>query len=87
MKQFLTSYLNCQGMLFSRVGMDNFHDCCCEMLKLFHALLLVTPPRLSSTHLLQIVALNMFAIENTQLRGKFILDLMHEFVFKLIVMW
>ncbi|KAB7504828.1 Telomerase-binding protein EST1A [Armadillidium nasatum] len=69
MKQFLTSYLHCHGMLFSRVGLDHFNKVLGETLNSFQALLQISPPKLSCTHLLQIMAINMFAIDNTQLRG------------------
>ncbi|XP_042892814.1 telomerase-binding protein EST1A-like [Penaeus japonicus] len=68
MKRFLTSYLHCHGMLFSRVGLDGFRECCIGMLREFCVLLQSTPPRLSTNHLLQIVAINMYAVSNTELK-------------------
>ena len=70
MKQFLVSYLHCHGMLFSGVGLDRFRECCVNMLREFSVLLRATPPRLSTSHLLQIMAINMYAITNTELKGE-----------------
>ncbi|XP_045127559.1 telomerase-binding protein EST1A-like [Portunus trituberculatus] len=68
MKQFLAGYLHCHGMLFSGVGLDGFRDCCFNMLQEFSVLLRASPPRLSTNHLLQIMAINMYAITNTELK-------------------
>lgn len=68
MKRFLTSYLHCHGMLFSRVGLDGFRECCIGMLHEFSVLLQSSPPRLSTNHLLQILAINMYAVSNTELK-------------------
>ncbi|XP_047483558.1 telomerase-binding protein EST1A-like isoform X2 [Penaeus chinensis] len=68
MKRFLTSYLHCHGMLFSRVGLDGFRECCIGMLREFSVLLQSSPPRLSTNHLLQILAINMYAVSNTELK-------------------
>ncbi|XP_053643005.2 uncharacterized protein Smg6 [Cherax quadricarinatus] len=68
MKRFLTSYLHCHGMLFSRVGLDGFRECCVMMLQEFSVLLRSSPPRLSTNHLLQIMAINMYAVSNTELK-------------------
>ncbi|XP_063610362.1 telomerase-binding protein EST1A-like [Penaeus indicus] len=68
MKRFLTSYLHCHGMLFSRVGLDGFRECCIGMLGEFSVLLQSSPPRLSTNHLLQILAINMYAVSNTELK-------------------
>ncbi|KAK3857321.1 hypothetical protein Pcinc_036439 [Petrolisthes cinctipes] len=80
MKRFLTSYLHCHGMLFSRVGLDGFRECCTRMLREFRALLLSgsptsatpgpVPSRLSTQHLLQIMAVNMYAVANTEVKGE-----------------
>ncbi|XP_018008522.2 telomerase-binding protein EST1A isoform X1 [Hyalella azteca] len=67
MKQFLTCYLHCHGLLFSRVSLEEFEACSRRCLLLFAALLRCQPPKLSSTHLLQILALNIFAVHSTQL--------------------
>ena len=66
-------------MLFSKVGLDHFNKVLSETLNLFQALLQLTPPKLSPTHLLQIMAINMFAVDNTQIRGKFIYSFMFSF--------
>nr|XP_045604884.1 dentin sialophosphoprotein-like [Procambarus clarkii] len=70
MKRFLTSYLHCHGMLFSRVGLDGFRECCVTMMQEFCVLLRSSPPRLSTNHLLQIMAINMYAVSNTELKGE-----------------
>ncbi|KAK7086391.1 Smg-6, nonsense mediated mRNA decay factor, partial [Halocaridina rubra] len=66
MKRFLTSYLHCHGMLFSRVGLDEFPKSCQNMLREFTVLLHTSPPRLSTNHLLQILAINMYAVKHTE---------------------
>lgn len=68
MKQFLASYLHCHGMLFSGVGLDGFRECCVKMLREFSVLLRSPTLRLSTTHLLQIMVINMYAITNTELK-------------------
>lgn len=68
MKKFLTSYLHCHGMLFARVGLDFFNDVCKQMIKEFAMLLQTNPPRLTTVHLLQILAINMFAVQNTEIK-------------------
>lgn len=80
MKRFLTSYLHCHGMLFSRVGLDGFRESCTRMLREFRALLLSgsptsttlgpVPSRLSTQLLLQIMAVNMYAVANTEVKGE-----------------
>ncbi|KAF2350840.1 Telomerase activating protein Est1 [Trinorchestia longiramus] len=72
MKQFLTCFLHCHGLLFSRVSLEEFDACCRRCLLLFAALLQCTPSRLSGTHLLQVLALNMFAVWSTQLHGQWL---------------
>ncbi|XP_076065529.1 telomerase-binding protein EST1A-like isoform X2 [Oratosquilla oratoria] len=69
MKRFLTSYLHCHGKLFSCIGLETFGDLSSTMLREFYVLMRTTPPRLSTQHLLQIMAINMYAIANTQLRA------------------
>lgn len=70
MKQFLASYLHCHGMLFSGVGLDGFRECCVNMLREFSVLLRSSPPCISTSHLLQIMVINMYAITNTELKGE-----------------
>ncbi|XP_017770656.1 PREDICTED: telomerase-binding protein EST1A isoform X2 [Nicrophorus vespilloides] len=67
-KRFVTSYLHVQGKLITKVGMETFHETAMQMLKEFRALLQHSPLPLPSTRFLQLMALNMFAIESTQLK-------------------
>ncbi|XP_046391094.1 telomerase-binding protein EST1A isoform X2 [Ischnura elegans] len=69
-KRFVTSYLHVQGKLFTKVGMETFQEAGLQMLREFRTLLLHSPLPLNSNRLLQLLALNMFAIENTQLRER-----------------
>ena len=70
MKHFLTYYLHCHGLLFSRVSLEVFPRCCRRLMIVFAALLRAQPPRLTAMHLCQIQALNMFAVTYTQLHGQ-----------------
>ncbi|KAK6638328.1 hypothetical protein RUM44_008757 [Polyplax serrata] len=74
-KRFTTSYLHVHGKLFTKVGMETFQDAGLQMLREFRALLQQTPLPLGCTRFLQLLALNMFAIENTQLKGPSFVDL------------
>ncbi|XP_059482127.1 telomerase-binding protein EST1A isoform X2 [Neocloeon triangulifer] len=69
-KQFLTSYLHVQGKLFTKIGMETFQEAAHQMLREFRALLQHSPVPVSSARFLQLLALNMFAIENTQLKER-----------------
>jgi len=66
-KRFVTSYLNVQGKLYTKIGMESFQECGVQMLREFRALLQHTPLPVNQTRLLQLLALNMFAVSNTQL--------------------
>ena len=68
-KRFVTSYLNVQGKLYTKIGMETFQECGRQMLREFRALLQQTPLPVNATRLLQLLALNMFAVSNTQLKG------------------
>lgn len=50
--------------------METFQEAAIQMLREFRALLLHSPLPLPGTRLLQLLALNMFAIETTQLKGE-----------------
>jgi protein SMG6 len=50
--------------------METFQEAGVQMLKEFRALLQHSPLPLPGTRLLQLLALNMFAIDTTQLKGK-----------------
>ncbi|XP_063220783.1 telomerase-binding protein EST1A [Bacillus rossius redtenbacheri] len=65
-KRFVTSYLNVQGKLFTKIGMETFQEAAVQMLREFRALLQHSPVPLNSNRFLQLLALNMFAVENTQ---------------------
>ncbi|KAJ8312687.1 hypothetical protein KUTeg_010060 [Tegillarca granosa] len=65
-KRFVLSFLNVHGKLFTKIGRENFMECCAQMLKEFQALL--KDGAIGPTRLLQLMAINMFAIENTALK-------------------
>ncbi|KAE8742757.1 hypothetical protein FOCC_FOCC011684 [Frankliniella occidentalis] len=69
-KRFVMSFMHIHGKLFTKVGMETFQEAAVQMLKEFHALLQHTPIPLNANRFLQLLALNMFAIENTQLKGE-----------------
>lgn len=57
--------------LFSlSIRMESFQECGVQMLREFRTLLQQTPLPVNQTRLLQLLALNMFAVSNTQLKGK-----------------
>ena len=51
--------------------MESFQECGVQMLREFRALLQHTPLPVNQTRLLQLLALNMFAVSNTQLIGNY----------------
>ncbi|KAL5017254.1 hypothetical protein ScPMuIL_006843 [Solemya velum] len=65
-KRFVLSFLNVHGKLFTKIGMETFSEICCQMLHEFRALL--HHGAIGPTRLLQLAAINMFAIENTALQ-------------------
>ncbi|XP_045475193.1 telomerase-binding protein EST1A isoform X2 [Harmonia axyridis] len=67
-KRFVISYLHVHGKLITKIGMDSFQDAALQMLKEFRALLQHSPLPLPTNRLLQLLALNMFAIESNQLK-------------------
>ncbi|XP_030746868.1 uncharacterized protein LOC115875527 isoform X2 [Sitophilus oryzae] len=67
-KRFVISYLHVHGKLINKVGMESFQDAAMQMLKEFRVLLQHSPVPLPSNRFLQLLALNMFAIESTQLK-------------------
>ncbi|KAF7418316.1 hypothetical protein HZH68_000969 [Vespula germanica] len=63
-----------QCLVFKKIAcsvnaMETFQEAGVQMLKEFRALLQHSPLPLPGTRLLQLLALNMFAIETTQLKG------------------
>ncbi|KAK3084840.1 hypothetical protein FSP39_019998 [Pinctada imbricata] len=67
-KRFNLSFLNVHGKLFTKIGRENFPECCAQMLREFQALL--RHGALGPTRLIQLVAINIFAIENTALKDE-----------------
>ncbi|XP_031779965.1 telomerase-binding protein EST1A isoform X3 [Nasonia vitripennis] len=67
-KRFVTSYLHVHGKLITRIGMETFQEAAIQMLREFRTLLHHSPLPLPGTRLQQLLALNMFAIETTQLK-------------------
>ena len=50
--------------------METFQECAVQMLREFRALLQHSPLPVNQMRLLQLLALNMFAVSNTQLKGR-----------------
>ncbi|KAM9728033.1 telomerase-binding protein EST1A [Menidia menidia] len=69
-KRFILSFLHAHGKLFTKVGMESFPDVASRALQEFKTLLQHGPSLLGSTHMLQIITINMFAIHNAQSRGE-----------------
>ncbi|XP_061787532.2 telomerase-binding protein EST1A [Nerophis lumbriciformis] len=69
-KRFILSFLHAHGKLFTKVGMESFPRVARRVLQEFRALLQHGPSLLGSTHMLQIVTINMFIIHNTLSRGE-----------------
>ncbi|XP_018412650.1 PREDICTED: telomerase-binding protein EST1A isoform X2 [Nanorana parkeri] len=68
-KRFLLSFLHAQGKLFTRIGMETFHVVVEKVLKDFQALLQHSPSPVGSTRMLQLMAINMFSVNNSQSKG------------------
>ncbi|XP_061595747.1 telomerase-binding protein EST1A [Cololabis saira] len=69
-KRFILSFLHTHGKLFTKVGMESFSGVASRVLLEFKMLLQHGASLLGSTHILQIITINMFAIHNTQSRGE-----------------
>ncbi|XP_050078429.1 telomerase-binding protein EST1A [Anopheles maculipalpis] len=67
-KRFITSFLHVLGKLITKTGMESFTQCCYQMLREFRALMQYSPIAVTSQRLLQLMSLNMFAIEMTKLK-------------------
>ncbi|XP_061868264.1 telomerase-binding protein EST1A isoform X4 [Colius striatus] len=65
-KRFILSFLHAHGKLFTRIGMETFPAVAEEVLREFQILLQHSPPPIGSTRMLQLVAINMFAVYNSQ---------------------
>lgn len=63
-------FFSSERNIFIRFRMETFQEAGVQMLKEFRALLQHSPLPLPGTRLLQLLALNMFAIETTQLKGE-----------------
>ncbi|XP_058126851.1 telomerase-binding protein EST1A [Anopheles ziemanni] len=62
-KRFIISFLHVLGKLITKTGMESFSQCVLQMLLEFRALMQYTPIAVTSHRLLQLMSLNMFAIE------------------------
>ncbi|XP_038564337.1 telomerase-binding protein EST1A isoform X1 [Micropterus salmoides] len=69
-KRFILSFLHAHGKLFTKVGMESFPGVASRVLQEFRTLLQHGPSLLGSTHLLQIITINMFTIHNAHNRGE-----------------
>ncbi|CAK1552021.1 unnamed protein product [Leptosia nina] len=63
-KNFITAYLHVHGKLITKIGMETFHESATQMLGQFRALLHRQPLPTPAARLLQLTALNMFAVES-----------------------
>uniref|UniRef100_A0A182MB34 Telomerase-binding protein EST1A n=1 Tax=Anopheles culicifacies TaxID=139723 RepID=A0A182MB34_9DIPT len=68
-KRFIVSFLHVLGKLITKTGMESFHQCAYQMLREFRALMQYSPIAVTSYRLLQLMSLNMFAIEMSKLKG------------------
>ncbi|XP_053678587.1 telomerase-binding protein EST1A [Anopheles nili] len=69
-KRFIISFLHVLGKLITKTGMESFAQCAHQMLREFRALMQCAPIAVSTYRLLQLMSLNMFAIEMTKLKGR-----------------
>ncbi|XP_023272358.1 telomerase-binding protein EST1A isoform X1 [Seriola lalandi dorsalis] len=69
-KRFILSFLHAHGKLFTKVGMESFPGVASRVLQEFRSLLQHGPSLLGSTHMLQIITINMFTIHNAHSRGE-----------------
>uniref|UniRef100_A0A182KCQ8 Telomerase activating protein Est1-like N-terminal domain-containing protein n=1 Tax=Anopheles christyi TaxID=43041 RepID=A0A182KCQ8_9DIPT len=67
-KRFIISFLHVLGKLITKTGMESFNQCAYQMLREFRALMQYSPIAVTSYRLLQLMSLNMFAIEMTKLK-------------------
>ncbi|XP_057667443.1 telomerase-binding protein EST1A isoform X1 [Diorhabda carinulata] len=67
-KRFVITYLHVHGKLITKIGMESFQETAMQMLKEFRALLQHSPVPIPCNRLLQLLALNMYAIDTTQLK-------------------
>ncbi|XP_008292448.1 telomerase-binding protein EST1A isoform X2 [Stegastes partitus] len=69
-KRFILSFLHAHGKLFTKVGMESFPGVANRVLQEFRTLLQHGTSLLGSTHMLQIITINMFTIHNAHSRGE-----------------
>ncbi|CAH2219962.1 telomerase-binding EST1A isoform X1 [Pelobates cultripes] len=69
-KRFLLSFLHAQGKLFTRIGMETFHVVAEKVLREFQALLQHSPSPIGSTRMLQLMAINMFAVSHSRCKDR-----------------
>uniref|UniRef100_A0A8C4IG24 Telomerase-binding protein EST1A n=2 Tax=Dicentrarchus labrax TaxID=13489 RepID=A0A8C4IG24_DICLA len=69
-KRFILSFLHAHGKLFTKVGMESFPGVASRVLQEFRTLLQHGPSLLGSTHMLQIITINMFTIHNAHSRSE-----------------
>ncbi|KAI3373761.1 hypothetical protein L3Q82_022346, partial [Scortum barcoo] len=69
-KRFILSFLHAHGKLFTKVGMESFPGVASRALQEFRTLLQHGRSLLASTHMLQIITINMFTIHNAHGRGE-----------------
>ncbi|XP_059511444.1 telomerase-binding protein EST1A isoform X2 [Stegostoma tigrinum] len=67
-KRFILNFLHAQGKLFTKIGMETFPSVAANVLKEFRALLQHSPSPLGNTRMLQLMAINMFAVHHSQLK-------------------
>ncbi|XP_034054516.1 LOW QUALITY PROTEIN: telomerase-binding protein EST1A [Gymnodraco acuticeps] len=69
-KRVNLSFLHAHGKLFTKVGMESFPGMATRVLLEFKTLLQHSPSLLGSTHMLQIITINMFTIHNAHSRAE-----------------
>ena len=68
-KRFINTFLHLQGMMFTQINTDDFHLAVESLLEQFRILISKSPLPISLDRLVQIMALNMYSIEKTKMRG------------------
>ena len=68
-KRFINTFLYLQGKLYTQIDTDDFPVAQGSLLDQFRVLISKSPLPLSPDRLVQIMALNMFIIEETKLRS------------------
>uniref|UniRef100_A0A4W3IPX2 Telomerase-binding protein EST1A n=1 Tax=Callorhinchus milii TaxID=7868 RepID=A0A4W3IPX2_CALMI len=66
--EFILNFLHAHGKLFTKIGMESFPPVAGNVLKEFRALLQYSPSPIGNTRMLQLMAINMFAVHNSQLK-------------------